>query len=338
MATIKDIAKKANVSISTVSRVLNGDQNISVKDETRKKIYEVVEELEYVPLIEKYSKRKKLAKELTFLIVTSFSQETEIEDPYYLSIFYGVELECKSRDINIKKVYKDDNQFDFDNKVNIDGIIAIGSFNDSEIDNFSKLTDYIVFVDSKVDSDCFDSILVNLKKVIENILDYLLENSFTKIGFIGGRDKNMNGIPDQREKAFIEYMKNKGLYDEEHMILGEFSIDSGYNIAKEAIDSSNLPEAYVVANDSMAIGVLRALHEKGIKVPEDLSIISINDIPTSKFSIPPLTTVKIHTEFMGMIAVRTLSERIENKRKLPIIINIPTDMIIRDSVKLISSQ
>ncbi|SIQ33976.1 transcriptional regulator EbgR [Halanaerobium kushneri] len=334
MATIKDIAKKANVSISTVSRVLNGDQSISVKDETRKKIYEAVEELEYVPLIEKYSKRQKEDKELNLLIITSFTQSVEIEDPYYLSIFYGIELEAKDRDINIEKIYRNDEDFEYDSEIDIDGIIAIGSFSDEEIDKFNKLTDHIVFVDREVNSDKFDSIVVNLKKVIDDILEYLLEQGFNKIGFIGGRDENVNGLQDQRERAFIEYMTQKGLYEEEYMILGEFSIDSGYNIARESIDSDNLPEAYVVANDSMAIGVLRALHEKGIKVPEDLSIISINDIPTSKFSIPPLTTVKIHTEFMGMMAVRTLIERIENKRQLPITVNIPTEMIIRGSVKL----
>ncbi|TDO84347.1 LacI family transcriptional regulator [Halanaerobium saccharolyticum] len=334
MATITDIAKKANVSPSTVSRVLNGDQSISVKDETRKKIYEAVEELEYVPLIEKYSKRKNTTEELTFLTVTSFSQETEIEDPYYLSIFYGVELECKDKEIKVEKIYKNKDKFDFDPELNVDGIIAIGSFSEAEINKFSKLTDHIVFVDSEVDNQKYDSIVVNLKKVIDKILDYLFENDFEEIGFIGGRDENKNDIMDQREKAFIEYMSHRDLYKEEHIILGEFSIDSGYKIAKESIDIDNLPEAYVVANDSMAIGVLRALHEKGIKVPEDISIISINDIPTSKFSIPPLTTVKIHTEFMGMMAVRTLKERIENKRALPITVNIPTEMVIRGSVKL----
>jgi LacI family transcriptional regulator len=334
MATITDIAKKANVSPSTVSRVLNGDQSISVKDETRKKIYEAVEELEYVPLIEKYSKRKNTTEELTFLTVTSFSQETEIEDPYYLSIFYGVELECKDKEINVEKIYKNKDKFDFDPELNVDGIIAIGSFSETEINRFSEIADHIVFVDSEVDNYKFDSIVVNLKKVIDKILDYLFENGFKDIGFIGGRDENKNDVFDQREKAFIEYMSHKDLYNEEHIILGEFSIDSGYKIAKESIDIDNLPEAYVVANDSMAIGVLRALHEKGIKVPEDISIISINDIPTSKFSIPPLTTVKIHTEFMGMMAVRTLKERIENKRALPITVNIPTEMVIRGSVKV----
>ncbi|RCW55361.1 transcriptional regulator EbgR [Halanaerobium sp. ST460_2HS_T2] len=334
MATITDIAKKANVSPATVSRVLNGDQSISVKDETRKKIYEAVEELEYVPLIEKYSKRKNLSEELTFLTVTAFSQETEIEDPYYLSIFYGIELECKDREINLEKVYRSGGEFDFDPELEINGIIAIGSFTDDEIENFSQMTDHLVFVDTEVDNCKFDSIVVNLKKVIDKILDYLFENGFKEIGFIGGRDDNKNDRLDQREKAFIEYMNHKGLYNEDHLILGEFSIDSGYKIAKESIDTDNLPEAYVVANDSMAIGVLRALHEKGIKVPEDISIISINDIPTSKFSIPPLTTVKIHTEFMGMMAVRTLKERIENKRALPITVNIPTEMVVRGSVKV----
>ncbi|ADO76543.1 LacI family DNA-binding transcriptional regulator [Halanaerobium praevalens] len=334
MATIADIAKKANVSNSTVSRVLNGDTNISVKDETRKKIYEAVEELEYVPLIEKYKNRKSPAKKLNFLTITAFSQETEIEDPYYLSIFYGIELESKDKKINIQKIYKNEDDLKFDSKLNIDGIIAIGSFNDQEIDYLQKISKHIVFVDRQVNKNGFDSIVVNLKKVINNILDYLLDKGFRKIGFIGGRDQNIADRPEQRERAFIDYLKRRDLYDKKHLILGEFSISSGYNIAKKEIKINNLPEAYVVANDSMAIGVLRALHEKGIKVPQDVSIISINDIPTAKFSIPALSTVKIQTEFMGIMAVRTLAERIENDRQLPITVSIPTEMIIRNSVKL----
>lgn len=334
MATIADIAKKADVSTSTVSRVLNGDTSISVKDETRKKIYEAVEELEYVPLIEKYSKRKNDSKELRFLTVAAFSQETEIEDPYYLSIFYGIELESKEKEINIKKIYKNDNNFTLDLELDIDGVIAIGSFNEQEIKKLNKLTEHIVFVDRQVNNNGFDSIVVNLEKVIKDILDYLLTNGFKKIGFIGGRDQSLANQQEQRERAFIEYLTRDNLYNPDHMILGEFSIASGYEIAKKEIEIDNLPEAYVVANDSMAIGVLRALHEKGIKVPADLSIISINDIPTARFSIPPLSTVKIQTEFMGMMAVRTLKQRIENKRKLPITVSIPTDLIIRDSVKI----
>jgi len=334
MATIKDIADLAGVSAATVSRVLNGDKSITVKEETRQKIYEVVEQLEYVPLIEKYSKRIKKNKTTKFLIINGFPQSLEVEDPYYLSIRYGIELECKNRKIKIEKVYKEDEKFYISPSIKADGIIAIGHFNEASISLFKTISENIIFVDSSPDDNKYDSVIVDLTRVIENILDHLIANGFKDIGYIGGRDNYNAPIVDSREQTFIQYMKNKDMLNEKHVIIGSFSIDSGYKVAKEKIAVDTLPEVYVIANDSMAIGVLRALHEKGIRVPQDVSLVSINDIPTAKFSIPPLSTVKIYTKLMGSMSVRLLLEKIENKREIPITVKIPTKLVVRESVSL----
>lgn len=340
MATIKDIAEKVGVSPATVSRVLNGDKGIKVKDETRKKIYETAEELEYIPLIKKYSKRLNQKKvpfnHISLLIANSFNELTEIDDPYYLSIRYGIESECKNMGISTKKIYANDDTLTLDgfNKDDFQGIIAVGQFNKSMIHQLTKISEHIIFVDNCPDENQYDSITVSLGKIIYKIIDYLLETGHRKIGYIGGRDATSAGShSDYREQAFVSYMSKKEILDLKYISIGEFSIDSGYDLIHSIIKYDNLPDAYIVANDTMAIGVLRALYENDIKVPRDISIISMNDNPTSKFATPPLTTIRIHSELMGSIAVKTVVEKLNNNRSVPLNISIPTELVIRESVK-----
>lgn len=108
---------------------------------------------------------------------------------------------------------------------------------------------------------------------------------------------------------------------------------SGYKMASEIAEGSEFPSAFFIGNDSMAIGALRAFNEKGIRVPEDISIISVNDIPSAKFSFPSLSTVKIHSEFMGEEAVNLISQRLNNQKKIPIKVVIPTELILRNTTK-----
>ncbi|MEA1974500.1 MAG: substrate-binding domain-containing protein [Bacillota bacterium] len=340
MATLKDIAKKANVSSSTVSRVLNGDKNISVREETREKIYEVAEELEYMPLIKKYQKRrlgnpinenKNEKIKYKILVISSFSERTEFEDPFYLSIRYGLDMECKKYNLEITKFYYEGEKIEAKNYGSFDGIIAIGSYLKEEIEYISKISTNIVFVDSMPDDENFDSVIVDLKKVMIKIVKFLETKKFTKFGYIGGGIEK--GKSDEREDALKEFLNKKENLEIHSLITCGFSIESAYEETLKMIDIEDLPEVFIVANDSMAIGVIKALNEKGLSVPSDISIISINDIPTAKFTVPPLTTIKIYSENMGIMAVRTLIERIENKRDIAIQIIISNKLIERDSVR-----
>lgn len=335
MVTIKEIAQKAGVSPATVSRVLNGDKNISVREETRVKIYEAAEELEYIPLIQKYSSRLNMKQsDLKILVVCSFTSQLEIEDPYYLAIRYGIDEECKKRGLEIHRIYSSDT-IDTALIEKYNGAIAVGSFTTEQVNQLANQFEHLVFLDSDPDDERFDAVTVNLDAGMKKILRFLSEQNVKDIGYIGGRDNQdaSNNILDQREITFINEMNKVGTYQEKWVWMGSFSTDSAYELVKSNIDIDDLPKCFVVANDSMAVGVLRAFYELGVSIPDRVSIISFNDIPQAKFTTPALSTLKIYSEQMGVIAVKTLIDRITDERVVPCRVSISTQLVIRDSFK-----
>ncbi len=336
MATIKDIAELAGVSPATVSRVLNGDRTMSVKDETKKRIYEAAEELSYVPLIQKYSERILRGNVIRILVAHAYTVQTEVEDPYYLSIRFGIESELPRYQMEAVKLYRSEQGvFDLDEQGTYDGILMIGIFSKAEIAEFERLSKDIVFVDYDPEEEHYDSIMVNLQGAIVKMVTYLEAQGLSEIGYIGGRDADCEGHDpiDLREKAFRENRSDEQKLCEEHIHIGEFSMDSAYDLAIREIKENGYAQAYVVANDSMAIGVLKAFREMNIRVPEDVSLISINDIPTAKFTFPPLTTVRIHSEYMGIVAVRMLYDKLVNNRDIPLKTVVSMKLIERESVR-----
>lgn len=326
MATIKDIAEKAGVSIATVSRVLNYDPTLSVSDDTKKRIFEIAEELSYKKRPSRKSSSPKIA------MIHWYTEQEELNDLYYMSIRLGIESRCQTQDIQVLKFFQNNmNEL----KNDIQGIIAIGKFSSRQVDELSSITNNIVFVDSSPNEDRFDSIVIDFEKATEKVLQYFIEKGHETIGYIGGREILKDGtveIEDMRERAFKRFMKSKGLFKEENMYKGVFSVESGQNLMRMAIQEhgENLPTAFFAGNDSIAVGCLRALLEAEIAVPDRVNIIGINDISIAKYVYPSLSTVKVYTELMGETAVDTLLERI-NGRQVPKKIYISTELIQRES-------
>ncbi|MEJ8766101.1 MULTISPECIES: LacI family DNA-binding transcriptional regulator [unclassified Oceanobacillus] len=328
MATIKDIAKKANVSPATVSRVLNYDKTLSVTDETKRRIFEIAEDLSYRKKPIKKHSGKKIA------IIHWYTETEELNDLYYLSIRLGIEHRCK--EINIEPVlYFFDNLNEI-NPMDIEGIIAVGKFSGQQITEMIGINQNILFVDYCPDEEKYDSVVIDFVRATKKIIDFFIETGHKNIGFVGGREilqGESKPLLDLREKTFINYMKEKKLFKDEFVYISDFSVDEGYELMKKAIEElgENLPTAFFVSSDVMAIGSLRALHEGNIKIPERVSIIGINDISVSKYMYPPLSTVKVYTELMGETAVNTLMERLEG-RTIAKKIFISTKLVIRKSV------
>lgn len=327
MATIKDIAEKAGVSIATVSRVLNYDATLSVTDQTRKKIFEAAEELSYKKRAPKKSTKYQIA------IISWFTESEELEDLYYLSIRHGIENRCKQFEIDVDKYYFED--LEMEQLGEIQGLIAIGKFSSGQIERLSTYTNNLVFVDFNPDEDQYDSIIIDFEKATVKVLDYLIEKGHQQIGFIGGRESftdQTGNIHDLREKTFESYMKEKELYEEKFVYRGKFKVNDGYQLMKQAITElgDQLPTAFFAANDLLAIGAIRALLESQIAVPDRVNIVGLNDISVSKYIFPSLTTLKVHTEIMGETAVDTLVERMDG-RKIPKKICISTELIVRNS-------
>lgn len=329
MATIKDIAKKAGVSISTVSRVLNYDPTLSTSNETKKKIFEIAEELSYDKHINKKKSNSRIA------VIKWYTEEEELNDLYYLSIRLGIEKKCKQFNYGIV-TYTHDN-IDEIKKQNIQNIIAVGKFSKNEIEKLISQGSNVIFVDYSPDENIFDSVVTNFQLATKNVINHFIKIGHKNIGYIGGKEffkDKSDYVEDVRGKTFESYLKKLNLWDEKNVYIGSFSIDDGYSLMKKAISElgEELPTAFFVANDTMAIGTLRALAEAGIKVPDRVSIIGVNDVSVAQYLNPPLSSVKVYTENMGETAVELLVERI-NGRTIAKKVSLSTKLIIRNSAK-----
>ncbi|MCM1991925.1 LacI family DNA-binding transcriptional regulator [Oceanirhabdus seepicola] len=337
MATLKDIAKLTNVSLSTVSRVLNYDGSISVTNETRKRIFEVAEDLDYrTPKQRNKGNYRNMDKSIKIGVLHWYSQDEELEDPYYLSIRKGIEKYSAEKNIQITMIFKNSDKYTINELRRFDGVVAIGKFSNEDAEGFAKRCNNITFVDYSPNVKKYDSVVIDFKAAVLDGLDYLSKLGHTNIGYIGGLEYVGNDkvvIKDEREFIFQQYMKEKGVLKSDYIYIGQFTAEDGYKLMKKAIDEGDLPTAFFVGSDSMAIGALRALYESGISVPKDVSIIGFNDIPTAKYLVPPLTTIRVYTEFMGSTAVELLIERINDNREIPKKVVVPTNMVLRESCK-----
>jgi LacI family transcriptional regulator len=322
-ATLKDIAEKAGVSVSTVSRILNLDDTLNVTDDTRNKVLEIADKLSY-------KTRVKVPKQIEIALIHWYTREMELEDDYYLAIRLGVENSAISNNIKLHKVFLDD----FSKQLpNARGAIAIGKFDEKEIKLFQNKYEHLVFVDSSPDEELFDSVVIDFEESYRKAIKYLLDLGISDIGYIGGREYTQTlkqPIGERRELFFRNYFK-----EQTKVHIGKFSIESGYLLMKEIIESNRLAKAYLIASDAMAIGALRALYEANINVPNDVSIIGFNDNPQSEYTIPPLSTIKVYKDFMGEKAVKLLLESIKGKKVREKVL-ISTKLIIRKSTKEIT--
>lgn len=328
MPTLKDIATEAGVSLATVSRVLNDDPSLSVKDATKHRILEIAEKLEY---------RSSSSKRLTsnrkqdhhFVACYNYNQQTEINDPYYLSIRHGIEMQCEKLNIKLTNSYNGAANFD---DMSITGLLLVGNINQDKIEKLPKrLFDSICYIDYTHRNSPFDSVDVDLVYITKEIVDFYINQGYNRIGFIGGTD-----VPDHidiRENVFKEYGLLKKVVLEKDIYRGDFTSASGYTIAKAMLAGDDFPQALCIATDSIAIGVLRAIHESGLRIPEDIAMISINDIPTARFTFPPLTSVRIHSEMMGSQGVNILLQKFHDGRVLPIRVYVPSKLKLRGTTK-----
>lgn len=331
MATLKQIAKEAGVSLATVSRVLNYDTTLSISDEKRHLIVEIAERLEYqTPRNRKRQKKS----DYTIGIFQSISEVAEVEDPYYLGIRMGIEKRCQEENIHMIRFPSntpDAKTID----VKLDGLIFIGKFTGEQVAGFEKRFDRMVFVDTSKFADNHDAIIIDIRDAVRKVIDHLKNSGYQRIGYIGGiesYEEYREPLGEKRYDAFVHFARKEGIYREEDCYIGNFSPQSGYEIMRDAIVKRDLPDIFFIANDSMAIGALRALHEQKIDVPDKVAIMGFNDIPTASYTFPPLSTVKIYNELMGERAVTMLMDQISG-RDIPIKAIFPVKIIERGTTR-----
>ncbi|WP_353855600.1 LacI family DNA-binding transcriptional regulator [Bacillus sp. Bos-x628] len=338
MTTLKDIAHDANVSVSTVSRVLNDDHTLSVSEATRQNILDIAKKMNYTPVRARKadkSEGKTVADSPVIGVVVAQSIDEELNDPFFSSIRKGIEKEYAKRGLSTLHTFRLRSMDQGEMLKGMDGLIVIGRISPDTVEKMTNRMEHIVFINHYADEDLYDCVHVDFVKAADRAISHLRSLGFTHLGYIGGKEREhyFEGnavIEDERQTTFMKRMQEAGNLKMEDIHIGEYSMQQGYDLMKQAIQNGNLPEAFFIGSDSMAIGAMRALHEAGLRVPSDVSIVSFNDIEAASFSSPPLTTVKVYTEQMGEVGLKLLIERI-NGRKLPLKVVVPTKLIERDS-------
>ncbi len=323
MVTRKDIAEYAGVSKTTVTRVINNQGNVS--RENIEKVNHAIKVLEYYPNMVARGLKTKKTYQILF-------HAPELLNPFFVEIYTGMDEVARQHGYHI--VVSSHYDINIVRQRQYDGVIL------SYVPKERRLSEYMILGVRLVATDYTNSVLeiphikVDITSGIMQALDYLYECGHRRIALVSLPFEN-----DQRVAAYKKWLEMKNLLFQSNLIYnnqieGATNYEQGYNagvlIAESRLDAT----AIMVFNDAMAIGFLAALNHKGIRVPEDVSIVGFDNIVQAKYTSPPLTTVDSFLYQIGKECAQMLISEIngaEVKTK-----TIKTELIIRNSVARIS--
>ena len=332
MATLKDIAQSAGISAGAVSRILNKDPSLSVSPETRRRVFEIAQKLNY----QKSQRRDRPLFNMG--ILQWFSAEQEMQDSYYLLARQGIEDFCQRHSIEIIRAFQADTA-SIEALSHADGLICIGKFSHEEIARFIKVCPNIVFLDMPVSDYRITTLTMDFKSAVYEALDYLAGLGHQRIAYLGGREyvgRHRELFPDERKAAFLSYMNRHGL-DDSLLCEGAFTSASGYEMMQTILDAKVLPTAIFAASDAIAFGAMRAIQERGLSIPADISVIGFNDTPMSTYTTPALTTISAPAYDMGQHGANLIHAAANLNISTPLKIKIPCRLIVRESCRGISN-
>ncbi|MFC6165045.1 LacI family DNA-binding transcriptional regulator [Lactiplantibacillus dongliensis] len=330
MATIQDIASKAQVSPSTVSRVLNYDKSLAVTTETRQRIFEIAEDLHYQK--SKKKPKKKAVKRIALL--QWHSLEAELNDLFYMQVQHGSVVEATAQKFETIVATTDSALPEFDRSVQ--GIVAIGRFDRDELRQFKALRLPLVVVATNSLTEAIDCVNGDYATPTKMIIEHFIDQGIQDIGLLVGSETtngNKQPLHDARTGTYMRELKDLDLFNADFLFQGEFTPESGYALMQQAIKKlgDRLPHAFLVGNDAMGVGALRALQEAKLAVPQRVSIIGFNDSLVATYTNPQLSTVHAYSEEMGKLAIDQLIRRMQDPERLPRMVTLPSKIIYRES-------
>jgi LacI family transcriptional regulator len=323
--TMNQIASRLGVSIATVSRVLSGSED-SVSDEVRGAIIETAEKLGYRP-------RRKIGRTIAFLIDNELFNLSSL---FYSNIISGAEKEVAVRRyvFQFSAVKQDEVPL---NRLNLKlsdlaGVVLIGAYEMEFIARLRSLRIPVVMVDFWVPAEDIDTILVDNVDGIMRAGKHLAELGHSRVAYISG---TIDGVSSQerrygfsRAQALYGFAEEQGLVEE----CAE-SMSGGFEAMSRILQRSGgrPPTAVIAYNDMVAIGAMDATKQKGLAIPEDISIVGFDDISLASEVMPPLTTVQVPKELMGKLAAETLFHSIAGKTHVTRKVLLPTRVVARGS-------
>lgn len=328
--TIKEIAKITGVSVATVSRALNGKEDVG--EDTRKRILSVAKDLNYEP----NAIARGLLKNRGFAIGIVVS---DITNAYFAEVFRGVE-EIASQEDYVTVFYNTDYKAENER-------MALRLLSTNRVDGL------IMQVSNRVVDECRSMVamgypIVLFGQILEGvecpmvgcnnqasaytITEHLIQAGHRDIAHVGGHKETRTGI--QRKQGFREAMENYGLdLKNDWIVSTDYRLAGAYESVRGMLERKEKPSAIFAANDDIAAGCYRAIYERGMRIPEDISLVGHDDTVIATLLRPNLTTMEQKKREIGRIAARKLIASIKlNQKPASDITIVPTELVERDSV------
>lgn len=333
--TVKDVALKAGVALGTVSRYLNGH---NLNEDTRLKVYNAIQELDYKQNFMARGIRSKKSMTIGVLI----SNYKEIFQTSIVSSLehileennYGVMV--LNYEGNNEKLYK---KLQFLKERLVDGIIVFPYKTDEKINDLLKRfmaeETPVIVIDNDIPGLQTDKVLVDNISASFRAIEHLIHNNHKRIAVIAGSDES--NVSCARLKGYKECLITYGIpYDMDLVRYGYYTKSGGYLAAKELLLLENRPTAIFTGSYHMTYGALIAIHEMKISIPGEISIIGFDYTDFSDVIVPALTSIEQPTERMGEMAADLILKRMKgNYEEYPCLCQIPTRMLLNDSVKVL---
>lgn len=331
--TMKDVAKKAGVSTSTVSRVISGNEKIS--EETKKKVYKIMDELDYHPNVT--ARNLANSKTRTLGLILPSATKDFMHNPFFINAMAGISKLAKEKQYYIMYSNAEDEEDElkllkhFIRSGVVDGVILTKvRTNDKSIELLRKLKfPYVTIGRQKkyeksfwVDNDNFQAMY--------NVVEYLIRKHRVNIAFIGG--KHRLGVTIDRLDGYKTALKRRGISIDKDLIEEvDFTQEAGFNAIKKIMINKK-PDAVVTTDDILAFGVNKYLEENNIQ--DDIALVGFNNTPLAAYQKPSLTSVDISAEKLGYYAADLLVKRLNNKDLKITNYIVDTNLVKRESTRL----
>ncbi|MGI6113696.1 MAG: LacI family DNA-binding transcriptional regulator [Mahellales bacterium] len=311
-AKLKDIAEYLNVSVSTVSRVVNNKSYVD--PQTREKVLSALEKFNYHPNEIARSLKNKTSKAIGIIV-------PDITNNFFSTVIKGIEQITRQHEYSVILCNSDENQEREEEYVQLllqkqvsALVIATVSKNMNHVRQYIKHRIPVVFIDNlpKIDEN-FDFVAIDNIKASYDLVKHLIDLGHKKIAIISGPRHETTG--EERLMGWKKALSDHGIRIKKEWIgEGDFKQDSGYNIMKEFLKQEEFPTAIFAANNTLAYGAIQAIMEKGLRIPQDIAIVCFDALDPTGLIRPQITSIIQPAEEIGKIAAEIIIRKINKSR------------------------
>lgn len=326
-ATIYDVSRLSGVSTATVSRAFSDPD--SVKESTRLKVYEAARALKYQPNAIARAMARQRTDKIAFLIC---KKGATILDEFYASVCEGIMSKTTGSEYQLLISTAEQWRQAFGNaqSKHIEGVILGGDVEPELVSDLQRQNVAVVVVNNHMTGFDVPCVLADERSGVRQAMAHLVNSGHREIGMITGRFSPY--IIRERYTAFVEFMKENDLpLDSANIKMCEPTIESATNVALQLLDRPGRPTAIFASNDIIAAGIMKASRRLGLRIPEDLAVVGVDDSRICNMLEPELSSVHISCYQMGTVSADLLYALLDGKTDLPRTTVIPTELVVRRS-------